>query len=226
MTNFFINVVFPSGVLLILIALVIFIIRATWKISEWKTTIEKGIENLKDRFSDLEKRFSGLERRFSESEKRTDRRFDALEKRTDQRFAAVDQRFSEVIERIRDIESEIRSPQDPQPRSGSRSPRTLTESGKDLAKKMDASSLAERYIDELTKQAEERDMSPYQIQELCEDFAYGKVRMHLRENDKEQYRKLEDVAYNEGVHLSELMHVLSLVLRDHVLEALGKEVPS
>jgi len=168
----------------VVIAILVFMI---WKVSKWKTGVDRRLGNLEQRLEDI---------------------------------------FSEVMGHIRNIKGDIhemrdiRPPQNQQPYSESNSPKTLTRHGRELAERMDASSLAERYIDELVKQASEEAMSPYQIQRLCADFAYDKVRKDLRENDKEQYRKLEDAAYNSGVRLSDLMHVLALVLRDRVLEAL------
>ena len=90
---------------------------------------------------------------------------------------------------------------------------------------MDAYALADIYTDELIKQAKEEDMSPYQIQQTCCTLSYMRVPEDLKEKDIERYRKLEEIAYKEDLYMLELMRILSLILRDRVLEAVGVEVP-
>ena len=159
-----------------------------WRVAVWKSKIENGINNLKDRFSE------------------------------------VMEHIREIKEDIRDIRN-ARNPRKTPAREDyteSSSPKKLNKRDRELAEKMNAFYIAERYIDTPAKKAKEEDMSPYQIQESCEDFAYDEVRSDLREKNREQYRKLEDIAYNEGIYLPDLMYILSLILRDRVLEALKK----
>ena len=47
----------------------------------------------------------------------------------------------------------------------------------------------------------------------------------LKEKDTERYHKLEDLAYERDLYISDLMYILSLVLKKRVLKAVNKEDP-
>ena len=204
-------------------ATVAFLALALWKVVTWKSKIENGIDNLA---------------------KTTDQRFAALDKATDQRFAAVDQRFDAldkatdqrfvvVMSLILAGKEGTRGPQSIEVHFRTNSPSVLSEEGVKLAKRMDAYAIADMYTEQLIKQAkeeeeedEEKEISHYRIGEICNMFAFFKVPEDLKKKDRARYRKLEELAYNENFHMVKLMRVVSLILRDRVLEALEKEVPS
>jgi len=193
-----------------------------WRVAVWKSKIESKIDNLA-KTTDL--RFAAVDQRFDALEKTTNQRFDALEKTTDHRFAAVNQRFSDITDLISDLRTDIRNLQNIMIYAKSSSPKILTEDGIKLAKTMDAYAIADIYTEQLIKQAKEEDQSPYEIQRMCYTLAYSKVPDDLKGKDIKRYRKLEDLAYKDNIHMIDLMQVLSLILRDRVLEAVGEEVP-
>jgi len=193
-----------------------------WRVGVWKSKIESKIDNLA-KTTDL--RFAAVDQRFDTLEKTTNQRFDALEKATDHRFAAVNQRLDDVLDVISEAQINIRNLQNMMIHIKSSSPNILTEEGIKLAERMDAYAIADIYTDELIKKAKDEDLSPYEIQRICFTRIYMRVPEHLKENDKERYRNLEDIAYKENLHMLYLMKILSLILRDRVLEAVGEEVP-
>ena len=102
------------------------------------------------------------------------------------------------------------------------SPLSLSEYGQKLSDKIDASAIASKYKRQLISVVKEQNMRPYQIQQSCFDFSKKEILSDLKENDEEQYNKLTDVAFNEGVEVEVLMKITGLVLRDQVLEAFNE----
>ncbi len=99
------------------------------------------------------------------------------------------------------------------------SPVSLSEYGESLSKKIDVKFITDKYEKQLTKKAKKREMNAYQIQQSCFDFAQNQIPKDLEKNYKEQYDKLANVAFNEGIQIRDLMRVLGLILRDQVLKA-------
>ena len=102
------------------------------------------------------------------------------------------------------------------------SPLSLSEYGQKLSDKIDAPAIASKYKRQLISVVKEQNMRPYQIQQSCFDFSKKEIISDLKENDEEQYNKLTDVAFNEGVEVEVLMKITGLVLRDQVLEAFNE----
>ena len=102
------------------------------------------------------------------------------------------------------------------------SPLSLSEYGQKLSDKVDAPAIASKYKRQLISVVKEQNMRPYQIQQSCFDFSKKEILSDLKENDEEQYNKLTDVAFNEGVEVEVLMKITGLVLRDQVLEAFNE----
>ena len=105
---------------------------------------------------------------------------------------------------------------------GNHSPLSLNDKGKKLAEKMHASDIASRYKEKLVREAE--NSRPYQIQKNCFDYARREIPADLEKEDQEEYEHLTDVAFDEGVEIEILMYILGIVLRDQVLEAVGKPI--
>ena len=103
------------------------------------------------------------------------------------------------------------------------SPMSLNNRGKELSKEMDAARIASKYKAKLVDKARDEDGGPYQIQESCFDCAAKEILKDLEEKDKETFRHLTDIAYNEGVQIEIIMRIVGLVLRDQVLQAIDHE---
>ena len=101
-------------------------------------------------------------------------------------------------------------------------PISLNEYGIALSQKMDASSIADQYIQKLIDEAKEQHMNAYQIQQSCFNFSANEILENLEKDDKEQFDRLANLAYDEGIIIEALMQIVGFVLRDQVLQAIGK----
>ena len=93
---------------------------------------------------------------------------------------------------------------------------TLTEFGKELSEKVNAGEIVKRYADELI--VEVKGMKEYQIQEFCFNFAKEDLLVKLTENAFEDFERIANVAFSEGMEIDQVTQVIGLELRDYLLE--------
>ncbi len=194
-----------------------------------RTTDEKFailIRTTNERFDKLTEstnaRFATLTRttneRFATLTESTNERFARLTESTNARFATLTESVSAlsgVVETLQKVVSQAIG----KPIAGSSSPLLLNDYGKTLSQAVDAPSLAERYTKGLeTKIAT---MNPYQIQELCFDFADTSILGDLEKNDKENFDKVTACAYKEGIKADKIMRVIGILMRDMLLNQAG-----
>ena len=96
-----------------------------------------------------------------------------------------------------------------------KSPLNLNDLGKKISKEIDAERWAEDLLPEVKPLGEGK--NPYQIQEICQRFVDG------LDFDEGQTTKLQDSAYNNGLHTVDIIGVLALVLRDKLIQSLLPE---
>ena len=59
-------------------------------------------------------------------------------------------------------------------------------------------------------------MSKYQIQQDAFDFANNELLQQIKNSDLERLRAIENCAFQHGIHVSEVMKALGVVLRDKI----------
>ena len=99
------------------------------------------------------------------------------------------------------------------------SPLALNERGQQIAKKIDAESLANHYMAQLQDQVDT--MNAYQIQELCFAFARDRLLKDLEANDADNFDRVTSCAYQEGIDPAEIMRVIGILMRDILLKNAG-----
>ena len=99
----------------------------------------------------------------------------------------------------------------------STSPTRLTELGVKISKIIDARYIAEQLAMKL--QEDVKDRTPYEIQEFCNSYMINKF-----EPIPEQFAKLRNCAYQEGIQIESVHRVISIELRDKLLELEGYTV--
>ena len=99
----------------------------------------------------------------------------------------------------------------------SASPTRLTELGKSVSNMINATNLAEQLAVELEKEVVGK--SPYEIQEFCNDYMINKF-----EPSPDQIIKFGNCAYEKGIQVESVSRVISIELRDKLLELSGYTV--
>ena len=177
--------------------------------------VQTSVDVLKGEVSSLDTRVSSLDTRVSS----LDTRVSSLENEV----ASSEERvITAVLKAIDTIPEKIVEKYAAHPFTQSKSPISLNDKGEKLAKDMNASDIASKYKERLTLEAKAENKGPYQIQQSCFNFASNEILKDLEEKEPATYDHLANVAYNTGVQLGVLMHILGLVLRDQVLEAVGQ----
>ena len=101
------------------------------------------------------------------------------------------------------------------------SPISLTTTGNDIVTKIDAETIIAKYSEALCVEVEK--MSPktaYDIQQVSIDFARHKMLNMLNEYE---LVKVKQEAFNRGILVEDVMSVLGVLLRNHILEK--KKIP-
>ena len=108
----------------------------------------------------------------------------------------------------------------PKPIEATTSPRSLTDYGKELSEKIGASEISDTILSEVTEQV--KDFNAYQIQEHCFVFSKDELLENLKNDNPDIYKKIHDVAFEEGLEIEKLTRVIALELRDKILSDLNK----
>ena len=193
-----------------------------------KTTVvlEKTTEDVVNKVATLEKTTEDVVNKVATLEKTTEdvvNKVATLERTTESVVNKV-----AILERTTAIVSRQIAGIGGQQYTEASSPMSLNNRGKELSKEMDAARIASKYKEKLVDKAKDENGGPYQIQESCFDYAANEILQDLEEKDKQTFRHLTDIAYNEGVQVEILMRIVGLVLRDQVLQAIdqpSKEEP-
>ena len=85
----------------------------------------------------------------------------------------------------------------------------LTKLGEEIAKQIDAKTLAEWIV--LSIDEENFNLPPYDLQQFC--FNYVKNELQLEQRDEEQ---LKNCSYENGIELDQVLDVLALAIRDEM----------
>lgn len=96
------------------------------------------------------------------------------------------------------------------------SPERLTEYGAELAGKIDARKIVDKYADAVYRETE--NMNAYQVQQHCFVFCRDPLMNDLEKVDRAYFDKISNLAFEEGLHLAEISYVLGLEMRDRVLQ--------
>ena len=100
----------------------------------------------------------------------------------------------------------------------SKSPLTLTEMGKEIAKDLDADKAIAELVDKLNIPP---NISPYNIQYMTEDKIHRDWRTLF---SADQISKIENSAYENGISIYDVLKVYMLLTRDHILKKRGLPV--
>ena len=126
----------------------------------------------------------------------------------------------EMIHDVKDIRKQVANILGSGGYVNAHSPIELTEKGRDLAKAMNASELADKYINELEPQI--KGMNAYEIQEQCFSFAKEKLLTRLKKQAPASFDKIYELAYQEGTNVLNFTEIIGVLLRDKLLERNGK----
>ncbi|MDD9797993.1 MAG: hypothetical protein OXT03_02630 [Alphaproteobacteria bacterium] len=154
-------------------------------------------------FTRVETRIDGL-----------DKRIDGLDKRID----GLDKRIDDVWRVLQNILGRLSGQSGEESVSTSQSPIRLTEYGTKLAGKSQAETIVETYADRAEVAP---DMNEYQIQQTCFDFARLELLDILETTERDRIEKL---AFDEGISITEISRVIGIKMRDYHLTKLGKNV--
>ena len=125
---------------------------------------------------------------------------------------SVDNKLSSLTENVREIRADIKrlfSALPPLPVAGS-SPLRLTEFGEEIAANMNAKEWASGLKPELLPEVEGRE--PFEVDEFCRDYVQEKL-------PEEWRRKIAKYAYEFGIDKDGVEKVLTVVLREELLQA-------
>ncbi len=176
----------------ILIPCIIFLLSQWKKNIIWKTKreyFEKNQGKENSKFWDFLKNES----------KRTEDRFNALTARTEDRFNALTARIDA---------RNINYAQD-------NSPLSISEAGEKVNKKIRVDLLLNKYQDEFFGKLNFPFEKEYQIQKECFDLINSDLKQRLT---AEEWEKLEEVAYNEGVFAEKFFIIFQILLRDMAIK--------
>lgn len=185
-----------TGLLLTaIIAVIGAIIGAVWKLSKWH---------------------SGIEHRMGKTDDRLDR-VESVVQDLSNKFDKMNDKIINILDEIKEIFKRL----PPEPLEQSTSPISLTDYGRKLSLKIDASDIAEIQITRVAEKAKASHFNAYQIQEYCFDYAKQKLLEELKETQEDLYQKIHEVAYEEGINVEGLTRVIALELRDKVLSSMN-----
>ena len=125
---------------------------------------------------------------------------------------SVDSTLSDLTENVREIRADIKrlfSALPPPPVVGS-SPLRLTEFGEEIAASMNAKEWASGLKPELWPEAAGKE--PFEVDEFCRDYVQKKL-------PEEWRRKIAKCAYEFGIDRDGVEKVLTVVLREELLQA-------
>ena len=105
------------------------------------------------------------------------------------------------------------------PTVASSSPMTLTKSGKEIARRLNAKELADKYVNDIQIPD---DASKLQIQEACFTFAHLNLMDVI---DKNELEVIEGEIYEAGGSKWDIMIVYGVLFRDAVFKSRGIEIP-
>ena len=105
------------------------------------------------------------------------------------------------------------------PAAASSSPMTLTKSGKEIARRLNAKELADKYVSDIQIPD---DASKLQIQEACLTFAHLNLMDVI---DKNELEVIEGEIYEAGGSKWDIMIVYGVLFRDAVFKSRGIEIP-
>ena len=125
---------------------------------------------------------------------------------------SVDNKLSSLTENVREIRADIKrlfSALPPLPVAGS-SPLRLTEFGEEIAASMNAKEWASGLKPELLPEVEGKE--PFEVDEFCRDYVQKRLPDEWR-------RKIAECAYEFGIDKDGVEKVLTVVLREELLQA-------
>lgn len=139
-------------------------------------------------------------------------------KHHDDKITKIESLSEKVIELKTKVEL-IYENTNPRKTVSSFSPMTLTEMGKEIAVKLAANQILNKYISKLTSQVqEENPQNAYDIQMASMKVTKEKMINFLNEEELNAV-KLE--AYNRGIIVQDVMAVFGILLRNHILNLKG-----
>lgn len=101
----------------------------------------------------------------------------------------------------------------------SQSPLTLTTKGWEMAKAIDANRIFNTHKEFLKNEVYKKDpKTAYSVQQISSDVVDTMFISHVRKTDLTGLQIMEDYAYNEGISLSLLLSIFSILLRDEILK--------
>lgn len=215
------------------IVLMIFMWNFIWKLSRWMQAVDDtviDVQALKRNVAILTERMATLTERMAALTERVD----ALTKRVDALTESVatlaeglgvlkgrmdefsgDGPNSMVARTARQVVSILKE----QGMVRENSPLSLSDKGEDIARRIDADTIAQYYIDSVEENTQ--GMDAYEVQEFCFEFAYG-LKQDLREKHAEDYARVSSVAYDTGQIIESILHrVVGITLRDKILQKKG-----
>lgn len=95
------------------------------------------------------------------------------------------------------------------------SPIKLTEFGAELATKIDADEIVNKYADSM--QSKTNGQNAYQIQEECFEYCREELVDDLKKKFPDHFEKMSKVAFQDGLEMESLTKVVGIKLRDEVL---------
>lgn len=99
-------------------------------------------------------------------------------------------------------------------------PIRLNEHDTSIASEINAGAIAFLAVDKM--KAATREMNTYETQQYCFQYSKDELLGELKEKHRSHYERITSCAYQNGIDASKVMHVIGIVLRDQVLEQLGK----
>lgn len=104
------------------------------------------------------------------------------------------------------------------------SPVVLTKLGLQVAKEIEIEDWAGSFVEQLHRDLKDKE-NPYEMQELCFEFAKGKFIELQKAESSSLMRKMELSAYNNGIPFEQVLEVVGIVLRNKLMEKCGIDPP-
>lgn len=128
----------------------------------------------------------------------------------------VTEKFAQLGERVRSVETSIDHLRSPTPGTTNNSPRTLSKLGKKISNEIRAKDVVESIAPEWAKRT--KGMERFDVQELCYEYVYKEL-----ETNPQLERRMKESAFVNGVDMRTIREVLSIELRDRLLNAKNKK---